>query len=43
MKKMSILNKLEKAGVIAVVRGKNKEEASKATMPSSKVGLQGLN
>ncbi|MDT2613946.1 bifunctional 4-hydroxy-2-oxoglutarate aldolase/2-dehydro-3-deoxy-phosphogluconate aldolase [Enterococcus dongliensis] len=42
MKKMSILNKLEKAGVIAVVRGKNKEEASKATDAIIKGGITGI-
>ncbi|MGX7205910.1 bifunctional 4-hydroxy-2-oxoglutarate aldolase/2-dehydro-3-deoxy-phosphogluconate aldolase [Enterococcus pingfangensis] len=42
MKKMNILNKLENAGVIAVVRGKNKEEASKATDAIIEGGITGI-
>jgi 2-dehydro-3-deoxyphosphogluconate aldolase/(4S)-4-hydroxy-2-oxoglutarate aldolase len=42
MKKVDILNRLEKAGVIAVVRGATKEEAVKATAAIVKGGLTGI-
>lgn len=42
MKKNTILNKLEAAGVIAVVRGKNKTEAIKATEALVAGGMKGI-
>lgn len=42
MKKNTILNKLEAAGVIAVVRGKNKTEAIKATEALVVGGMKGI-
>lgn len=42
MKKVAILNRLEAAGVIAVVRGKNKEEAIKATDAIIAGGMKGI-
>lgn len=42
MKKVNILNKLENAGVIAVVRGKDKEEALKATDAIIAGGMKGI-
>lgn len=42
MKKVAILNKLEKAGVIAVVRGKDKAEAIKATDAIIAGGMKGI-
>ncbi len=42
MKKMEILSRLQQAGVIAVVRGKNKEEALQASRAIIKGGLQGI-
>lgn len=42
MKKTAILNKLENAGVIAVVRGKTVEEAIKASNAIVKGGITGI-
>lgn len=42
MKKTAILNKLENAGVIAVVRGKTVEEAIKASHAIVKGGITGI-
>ncbi|MGX7174030.1 bifunctional 4-hydroxy-2-oxoglutarate aldolase/2-dehydro-3-deoxy-phosphogluconate aldolase [Enterococcus ratti] len=42
MKKISILSRLKNAGVIAVVRGKNKEEALNACHAIIKGGLTGI-
>ncbi|MDU5334875.1 bifunctional 4-hydroxy-2-oxoglutarate aldolase/2-dehydro-3-deoxy-phosphogluconate aldolase [Enterococcus sp.] len=42
MKKMKILQRLETAGVIAVVRGKTKEEALQASHAIVKGGMHGL-
>lgn len=42
MKKIEILQRLEKAGVIAVVRGKTKEEALQASHAIVKGGMHGL-
>lgn len=42
MKRVQILNKLAEAGVIAVVRGKNKEEAVKASHAIIKGGMKGI-
>ena len=42
MKKIEILQRLEKAGVIAVVRRKTKEEALQASQAIVKGGMHGL-
>ncbi|MBO0472156.1 keto-hydroxyglutarate-aldolase/keto-deoxy- phosphogluconate aldolase [Enterococcus sp. DIV0840] len=42
MKRMEILRRLEKAGVIAVVRGKDQEEAIKASQAIIEGGLKGI-
>jgi 2-dehydro-3-deoxyphosphogluconate aldolase/(4S)-4-hydroxy-2-oxoglutarate aldolase len=42
MKKVEILSRLEKTGVVAVVRGKTKEEALQASHAIVKGGLKGL-
>ena len=42
MKRVSILQKLENAGVIAVVRGKTKEEALKASQAIVAGGMRGI-
>ncbi|HBP9542196.1 TPA: bifunctional 2-keto-4-hydroxyglutarate aldolase/2-keto-3-deoxy-6-phosphogluconate aldolase, partial [Enterococcus faecium] len=42
MKKVEILSKLEAAGVIAVVRGKNKDEAIKAINAITAGGIKGI-
>ena len=42
MKKLDILTRLKKAGVIAVVRGETKEEALSACQAIVKGGLKGL-
>ncbi len=42
MKKVEILSKLEAAGVIAVVRGKNKDEAIKAINSIIAGGIKGI-
>lgn len=42
MKRVSILNRLEQAGVIAVVRGKTKEEALQASHAIIKGGMKGI-
>ncbi len=42
MKKTAILNKLENAGVIAVVRGETVEEAIKASNAIVKGGITGI-
>lgn len=42
MKRMEILSRLEKAGVIAVVRGKNQSEAVKASQAIIAGGVKGI-
>lgn len=42
MKRMEILQRLQDCGVIAVVRGKSKEEAIKATQAIVKGGIKGI-
>ena len=42
LKRVSILQKLENAGVIAVVRGKTKEEALKASQAIVAGGMRGI-
>lgn len=42
MKKNSILNKIEQAGVVAVVRGESKEEAYKAAVACIDGGVKGI-
>jgi 2-dehydro-3-deoxyphosphogluconate aldolase/(4S)-4-hydroxy-2-oxoglutarate aldolase len=42
MKKVNILNRLEKAGVVAVIRGESKEEALKASHAIINGGMKGI-
>lgn len=42
MKRVKLLNKLEKAGVIAVIRGDSKEQGKKSSEALIKGGLKGL-
>lgn len=42
MKKVNILNRLEKAGVVAVIRGESKEEALKASHATINGGMKGI-